>query len=241
MKKLAVFLLGLGLFSGCKIGEDNGQPARIYDFLVGVNLLNEQSSYQVGDTLWMEVDVPDKTLVDRKTGEQVVLENAAFSFNLMPVNFFEDLQSGVLFSDRLDYVASRSFERNADFPAEVTFSFGCPDDAYHLRFGIIFKHKGHFLFFLNRPEGVSQDGGSNPRQEILIGGGGCNSEVKSLGDVGLIEYVFNATDYHQAAFETLMNEWIQNESNWGPESSRQFLEQGKLVFGNKGAYFLEVQ
>lgn len=242
MKKFLLLLFAVSMLNACKIGSDDGNPIETYDFQVDVAVANPQAEYQVGDTLWMDINIPDKTLTDRKTGKNILLDGTQFGVHLLPLNFFDSEDSTLLFHERFDIVASRAFERpNADYPAEAAFTFGCPDNVYRLKIGVVFKDKGHFLFLLNQSFG-SMLATEPPRTQVFLSANGdCNSPDINNTDTGFVEYVFAAADYNQPAFEAFMNALITDPHNWDPESTQQSFEILKSIFDNKGAYFAVVK
>lgn len=240
MNKLLVSLLILGALAGCNSG-DNDDP-QTFNFLVNVTILNPQSEYQVGDTLWMDIDLSNNTLTDRNTGADIPVDGALFGLSLLPTHFF-DSDSALAIQDRLGLVASRAFTHpDANYPAEAAFTFGCPDNTFKLKIGVIFKDKGHFLFLLNRKFNTPETGNENPRTQVLIPrDGACGSQETGNADIGLVEYTFLAGNYNQAAFETFMAGLIADPANWDPASTQKTLNDMKVIFGNHAAFFTVVK
>lgn len=240
MKKLFISLLALSALAGCNSG-DNDDP-QTFDFLVNVTITNPQSEYQVGDTLWMDIDIPGNTLTDRKTGADVPVNGMQFGLSLLPTHFF-DSDSSLAVQDRLGLVASRAFQRpDAAYPAEAAFTFGCPDNAFALKIGVIFKDKGHFLLLLNRKFNTTETGNENPRTQVLIPRDRtCGTPEVGNADIGLVEYTFLAGNHNQAAFETFMAGLIADPANWDPVSTQKTLSEMKVIFGNHAAFFAVVK
>lgn len=239
MKKCFYFLALLA-FAGCKGNDDH--PTETFDFLVNVNIENSRPEYQAGDTLWMNISIPERSLSDRVTGKTVSIDGVQFGFGLLPVHFFDSNPIKPI-QDRIEIVASKPFNQpNADYPVESVFTFGCPGNDFTLRVGVVFKDAGRFLFLLNRTNKPTGSIKENPRSQVLIPGNGqCDFKDISGSDIALVEYVYGAADYNQADFEAFMASLIADPQNWDPESTQKTLNDMKVVFANGAAFFATVK
>lgn len=240
MKNTLYVLLSILFIVGCN-QDDDGHQVQFYNFEANLTVVNPQTKYLVGETIWFTVTIPDKMLTDAATGKSINVENATFPLTFTPLHFFEG-DSTLLLHERINYIPDSTLKRpNADYPAEVAFEFGCPDEVFTLNFGVRFKDKGHFMFQLNQPFGSNPDDPTNLAYMPIPQNGVCGELDLTQTDFATMVYVFDTPEDNRSAYEAFMQQLINDPHNWDPVATQQALEAGKKSFDKQWAFFATVE
>jgi hypothetical protein len=124
-----------------------------YDFKESVAITPYQLTYNVGDTIWLSVTIPDKKLFDEKSNSRILLESASFTTNaqldlLYNNPFVSDGPAATFVFPPGVSAATGNFDEHTY--ARVTY--GCsPSTNYALKLGVVLIKKGVFgLSFHNQ-------------------------------------------------------------------------------------------
>ncbi|GEM_PF-5229463 len=239
MKYAFYIILSLLFIAGCN-KDDDGHKIKFYAFQADLTVVNPQVKYQVGETIWFSLTIPDKMLTDVTTGKSINVENAIFLLTFTPLHFFDGDSN--LLHERIDYIPDSTLKRpNADYPAEVAFEFGCPDDIFTLNFGVRFKDKGHFMFQLNQPFGSNPNNPTNLGYMPIPQNGVCGELDLTQTDFATMVYVFDTPEDNRSAYEAFMQQLINDPQNWDPVATQQALEAGKKSFDKHWSFFATVE
>jgi hypothetical protein len=148
-----IFLFGiLNVNFQCGKEFDGVIPENEFEFKETVSISPYRLDYNVGDTIWLTVNIPDKKLFDEKTNTRVFFDSASFTsvaqVDLLYNNPF--LTNGPFASFIFPTGVSANFI-NGGAQTSTYISYGCaPSSDYHLRLGIVMVKKGVFgLSFYN--------------------------------------------------------------------------------------------
>lgn len=121
-------------------------PEIKYQFKQNVSITPYQQDYNVGDTIWLEVNAPGKKLFDEKSSTQIVYDS---------VGFTSIVQADLLYNNPLiangpfvSFVFSTGisgYTATGGTQTYASINYGCaPSADYHLLVGVVLLQKGVF-------------------------------------------------------------------------------------------------
>jgi hypothetical protein len=244
MKKLNFLFLLFVAMIGCKIGDEAGPSSTFYSSEINLRVSNPKSSYAVGDTLWLNASIPVKTLTDATTSKVFDVKNSVFHLTFTPIGFLFVDSTDLLIHERIDFVSNNPMVRPDDnYPAMAQFEMGCPDEDFNLKIGVVFKDKGHFLFWLNRSLSNSIDDPYNYGVSTVPQNGSCdNFDINDDLIYTYTSFKYDVYDSNQSAYEAFFEEVANDPSNLTPEAEIEAARQDiKKMFERKWSYFVVVE
>ena len=145
---LLLFLVITTLSSSFQCNKDYPQnnPVSKYAFKESVSIFPYQLNYNIGDTIWIDLNIPRKMIFDSISGTRIIYDS---------LNFFSIAQVDLLYKNPFiangplaDFIYPQGVSAYSSTGGPQTFtqiSFVCaPSSDYHLLLGIILKQKGVF-------------------------------------------------------------------------------------------------
>lgn len=229
MKTTSLFLSLLAawfIFCGV-LCEPLGAPEPQYDFLVDVRVFPEKSAYKVGDTIWLEVKIPNNKLLDTWSEDSILLENAFLPLNLelsehLKKEPFDSTFASFFVQDSLGILFTESNFENFH---SIQMGYGCSQDSLFLRMGVCLKKAGVFNL---APEYYQST-------QFTFGSGfDCQTGV-GTGEIGLLSYIYAVNDVHEHIYEKVKT----------PSNPHTFIRGGismeTLIFAKRVYWFEVVQ
>jgi hypothetical protein len=142
---LLVALMGQGCLK-TEVPENKNAPR--YNSFWASNLLNNDTLYYTGDTLWFEVPVAD-SLTDAYTGETVLLENATLNFSAMVYLLYTTNDSLSFLENNFDVFVDEGI-----FLLANVFNEGESSYSFDLRFGQPLSSRRLFFGLVPHFEGI---------------------------------------------------------------------------------------
>lgn len=118
----------------------------LYDFKQNVTITPYQLNYTVGDTIWLNVNIPGKKLLDERTNTKVFFDSASFSAkaNVSLVYNNPFISTGP-FASFVFPTGVSAHTGNGLGDTYASIDFGCSSSVdYNLVLGIVLKEKGVF-------------------------------------------------------------------------------------------------
>lgn len=146
---MLLLLLALTGHSCLKTEVPENENAERYQAIQATQLLNNDTLYVTGDTLWFEVSFAD-SLTDSNTGEQVFLENATFDFSSTVYLLYTTNDSLSFLGNNFDVFVDEGIFllSNVFNEGESTYTFdlrfGQPLNSRRLCFGLVPHFEGIF-------------------------------------------------------------------------------------------------
>lgn len=115
-----------------------------YEFRESVSLSPYRLEYNVGDTIWLGVTIPEKKLFDEKTGTRVRYDSALFkSLAQAQLLYSNPFLGDGPFVQFLFPSGVSAFTQNYNYTTQAFVDFGCvASQDYTLRLGMILITKG---------------------------------------------------------------------------------------------------
>lgn len=205
--------------------EPLGGPEPEYDFLVDIRIFPEKAEYKVGDTIWLEIKIPNNKLLDTWSEDSILLENAFLPLNLEIsehlkkepfdstfVSFFVQDSSGVLFT-----------ESNFENFRSIQLGYGCNQDTLGFQLGICLKKPGIYNL---APEYYQS-------AQFTFGSGIDCQTGAGTGQTALISYIYAVNDVHEHIYEKVKT----------PSNPHTFIRGGismEAFIFSKRVYWFEV-
>ncbi len=221
---LLVLLAGWAIFSAV-LCEPLGGPDPQHEFLVSIKIFPEKAEYKVGDTLWLEIKIPNNKLLDTWSEDSILLENASIPLDfLMAENLYKlpfDSTVATFFVE--DPVGSFLLENTFESSLRLNTGFGCGQDPIRLLLQIHLKKPGIYSI---RP---------HPYDSSVLTFGSAFDCLTATGanTLAFLKYIFEVQDAHQAIYDKVVT--LPNPHTFVSGE----LSMEALIFG-KRIYWFEV-
>ena len=136
----------------CQDDIEPEPPAQTFD--MPVRLYPARKVYALGDTIWLETDVPDKFLLDTKAGQKVNVDSAQFDFRATFNRFGTQVTNPPEgFCDVITAAGVNTNRELAHWATSGTVNqVGCGQPDYRVRIGFRLKVPGTYAFALQQDQ-----------------------------------------------------------------------------------------
>lgn len=184
---LLILLFSLPFLQGVDCKRYEGMPDIPYQhyFKETVALLPYQTDYRVGDTIYLQVHIPGKKLLDTLTGTRVFFDSALFkSFAQAQLVYNNPFLGDGPFVQFLFPTGVSGSTNNYSYNTQALVDFGCaPGPDYSLSLGMVLLKRGVF--------GISFSTSSLAQ---------CGTETYRNAR---ITFLFDVADTHKSFYQTL--------------------------------------
>jgi hypothetical protein len=143
---IGLFLVALTtVFTQCP--KDYYPPSPQFSFKQSVDIAPYALNYSVGDTVWVQLYVPGKSLFDTISNKYVLYDSANFSTDVRVQLLFNDpfIANGARLVSFVYTPGISAYESFNQSVTDAQVSFGCNQATdYNLLVGIVFQQKGVF-------------------------------------------------------------------------------------------------
>jgi|SRR5665213_4154612 len=133
------------VFTQCP--KERYPPDPQFSFKQSVDIAPYALNYSVGDTVWVHLSVPGKSLFDTISNKYVLYDSANFSTDIRVVLLFNDpfIANGSRLASFVYTPGISAYESFSQTATDAQVSFGCNQATnYDLLVGIVFQQKGVF-------------------------------------------------------------------------------------------------
>jgi hypothetical protein len=148
LKNRSVFflLLSLPFLQGTQCEKDVADlnEEAEHEFREAVSIFPYRLEYNVGDTIWLEVNIPNKKLFDERTGTRVRFDSALFkSYAQAQMLYSNPFLGDGPFVQYIFPSGVSGFTNNYTYQTQAFVDFGCaPSPDYTLLLGMVLLKKG---------------------------------------------------------------------------------------------------
>ncbi len=195
---------------------------RNYIFENPTSIYPIQASYNIGDTLWYELDFTND-IKDVTTGEIIKLENFDFMRNVIHLSKLHDSTTSVLgqytnSGGDFDYIVEKG-QIVDKYSSGPEYKLAYYDNSYHLKIGIIMKASGRFSSRIVFENNIT----SHHISSAIIVKGECEEEYLETIEHPMNRQSDGTYQNNYNIYSEFMNISLENDPNYIKQQSFFFI------------------